>query len=360
MGDMKSISTHYIHKLSSSLLWTIVLIFLMGCSLITNNPFKSSDPRPKPNRIVSVSQTIDGSTVTLSNFRIVDDFQKKYLLLDACVNNPNHYDFSRMIIQGTLRYAGGSKYISTGLPSSNDPACDEWSFYFYSDEDLSTIKITIQSIINADNGHSLNPDNVSWEFTIPQGDYYEQGKLTLGSSEPVQLPPDLNMRAGPLEWGGGENVNGKDGQAVYVDVCFHIPDRSSWMIWDAALKTNAFWTRMIDSSLDIHNSACNLINFQAPQGAIITQAEIEVYGITSPPGFETLSECINYWFKLQKALFETNYSLWIKCSPGEWNGYYIQAASKPAWMSAFDADQLISNNDLFTIHHTWRFELTLP
>jgi hypothetical protein len=227
-------SIHPFAKVMARLPWYFLLILLMGCSQFVFFPFDSSDPRSKPDNIASISQTIDGFTVTLSNFRIVNDYQKKYLLMDICINNPNHNNFSRFDFLGVLEFSGRSKYISTGLLSSKDPACDEWAFYFYSDDDLSMVKITIQSIVNVDDGHSLNQNNESWVFIIPQDDFFEQEKLSLIAPYSDQPTPSFNMNAGVLSWGGGENVNGQDGQAIYVNVCYQIPNRSSWMIWDAA------------------------------------------------------------------------------------------------------------------------------
>ena len=389
---------------------TWLLLFLVGCSSVP----RLTDPRPKPDHIFSVSKVENGVTVTVSNVRLAEPSpQQRILIASICVSDPDH---SSLSIDGTLVYPGGEQEFGRGLSSVGDPVCEDFDFNFLPDDELSQVEFKISAITNwsytnnqtlkcaqvaeeqrlldewktgikvscKQNGSSAQwleaitfiPPTMSqeeaedwlsrasglafdavlvthgaWNFAVKGDDInrYEVLKL-LGPDIPGPLQRDLDVQA----------LNPKMvGHQIHVDVCLKNPLQSDWLVWDALLaydnNTKPIKSFQAEASTPAN---CAGLTFKIPEGAVITQATLDVLGISFPPDIGDEKGCKKYLPALQAAIARKYIGMWIKCSAYDDGGWYIDDLTKPYWMNDFDATWLILDDELFTVKGNWSFDLT--
>jgi len=394
-------------------------VFLVGFALYI---LFFNDPRPKPTYIYSSSKTDRDITISLSNIRLAELYpQRRMLIVNVCVDNPNHYALS---LDGKIVYPNGEKEIERGLPSGN-PACFDYDFSFSPDDDLSQLEFTISSIRNwsyhfneelvcaiaAEEQRALDEWNTGikvscrengssgewirqidyvpsektdatewinrasgiatdkllitygeWKFFVRQEEIYKYPVLTLlNPSSSEAAPQDIHLQASNLRKYILPSSMPDKIHYLQIDVCLDNLDHSSWNIWDAELKYDNGKSKRQFYIGEGNNENCKILSFSILPDEVISQAHLRVFGILFPPDMENKEKCKQYLPQLQKAINHRYFGLFVKCvrTKDEMGRWGIDYVVKPPWMSKFDVMTLIASQELYTVKGNWEFDLTL-
>jgi hypothetical protein len=170
-----------------------------------------------------------------------------------------------------------------------------------------------------------------------------------------------------------ENVSGfavnlqrawRDGKQVYADVCYPLPDSSDWIIWSAQFnygdQTVTQYSTTMVSKQDAANGQpgqrCDELGFYIPPDADLSFASLVIQSLGAQPTPEEY--CSIYMPKIQEALVQRNIAITLGCV--DINGARtMQIVSKPATMSDQEANQIVYNDEFFTIKGPWTFPVSL-
>jgi hypothetical protein len=157
----------------------------------------------------------------------------------------------------------------------------------------------------------------------------------------------------------------RDGKQVNVDVCFTMLDTSDWSVWGATLQYNGGSVGDFSSTLaSLQEPAegqpgmrCDTLSFiNIPPDADLTTVTISVDAIAAPPRAEDY--CTIYMPKIQQTLNERGIAIALACVDSA-GAQVMQIVSKPDTMSQEEAEQLVYNDEFYTVKGPWSFTFNL-
>jgi hypothetical protein len=157
----------------------------------------------------------------------------------------------------------------------------------------------------------------------------------------------------------------QDGKQVYADVCYTLPDASDWTIWNASLKyadvvLQEYGTTLLRSQEPTGDGQpglrCDTLEFYVPPDANLSAVTVTIEALAAFPRQEDY--CTIYMPKIQQAFNERGVAITLACN--DVNGIEtMQIVSKPDSMSQEEAEQLVYNDEFFTIKGPWQFTFDL-
>lgn len=157
----------------------------------------------------------------------------------------------------------------------------------------------------------------------------------------------------------------QEGKQVYAEVCFTLPDPSDWIIWKANLKYDSFILDQFGATLLSSQAPtddgqpglrCDTLEFYVPPDANLSTVIVRIESIA--PSSHENDYCTIYMPKIQQAFNERGIAITLACT--DINGIAtMQIVSKPETMSQEEAEQLVYNDEFFTIKGPWEFTFNL-
>jgi len=157
----------------------------------------------------------------------------------------------------------------------------------------------------------------------------------------------------------------QDGKQVYADVCYTLPDASDWTIWNASLKyadvvLQEYGATLLSSQEPTGDGQpgqrCDTLEFYVPPDADLSTVTVSIGAIASVPRQEDY--CTIYMPKIQQVLNERGIAITLACN--DVNGAMaMQITGKPDTMSQEEAEQMVYNDEFFTITGPWEFTFNL-
>lgn len=157
-------------------------------------------------------------------------------------------------------------------------------------------------------------------------------------------------------WVEGKNIN--------ADVCYTLPDASDWSIWAASLTYGGIFLQEYGTTLvNLQEAAngqpglrCDTLTFVVAPDADLSNVIITIDAIAAAPQPEDY--CALYMPKIQQAMLERGTGISVDCL--DVNGALtMQIISKPAEMSQEQAEQIIYNDEFYTVRGPWTFPINL-
>lgn len=156
-------------------------------------------------------------------------------------------------------------------------------------------------------------------------------------------------------------VEGKD---VNANVCFSLPDKSDWSIWAASLTygetvLQEYGTTLASLEEPADGQAgvrCDTLTFVVPPDADLSTATIVIDSIAATP--REGDYCALYMPKIQQALLERGVGIMLDCVNVD-GVLRMQIVSKPPEMSQEQAEQIVYNDEFFTVTGPWTFPFNL-
>lgn len=156
-------------------------------------------------------------------------------------------------------------------------------------------------------------------------------------------------------------VEGKD---VNANVCFSLPDKSDWSIWAASLTygetvLQEYGTTLASLEEPADGQAgvrCDTLTFVVPPDADLSTATIVIDSIAATP--REGDYCALYMPKIQQALLERSVGIMLDCVNVD-GVLRMQIVSKPPEMSQEQAEQIVYNDEFFTVTGPWTFPFNL-
>ena len=157
----------------------------------------------------------------------------------------------------------------------------------------------------------------------------------------------------------------RDGKQVNVDVCYTLLDGSDWSIWGASLQYPDatmldFGSTMLSIQEPVEGKSgmrCDTLSFiNVPPDANLSSVTVTIDAIAAPPRAEDY--CSIYMPKIQQTLTERGVAITLNCA--DVNGVQtMQIASKPDTMSQEEAEQIVYNDEFYTVRGPWAFTFNL-
>lgn len=157
----------------------------------------------------------------------------------------------------------------------------------------------------------------------------------------------------------------QEGKQVYADVCFTLPDASDWTIWKANLKyadvvLQEYGATLLSSQAPTGDGQsglrCDTLEFYVPPDANLSTVTVSIEALASFPRQEDY--CTIYMPKIQQAFNERGVAITLACNDVD-GVATMQIVSKPETMSQEEAEQLVYNDEFFTITGPWEFTFNL-
>jgi len=157
----------------------------------------------------------------------------------------------------------------------------------------------------------------------------------------------------------------QEGKQVYADVCFTVPNTSDWTIWSASLKyadviLQEYGATLLRSQEPTGDGQpgmrCDTLEFYVPPDANLSTVTVSIDAIASFPRQEDY--CTIYMPKIQQVLTERGIAISLACNNVE-GVDTMQIVSKPDTMSQEEAEQIVYNDEFFTITGPWEFTFNL-
>jgi hypothetical protein len=209
---------------------------------------------------------------------------------------------------------------------------------------------------------SLVPSEPNPDQSIPQAPsatpYIAESYPTAGADliSPNQVVSGIDVRV-DRAW--------QEGKQVYADVCFTVPDTSDWTIWRASLKyadviLQEYGATLLSSQEPTGDGQpglrCDTLEFYVPPDADLSSVTVSIEAIAAFPRQEDY--CAIYMPKIQQVFNERRIAITLDCPVV--NGVEtMQIVSKPDTMSQEEAEQLVYNDEFFTITGPWEFTFNL-
>ena len=200
-------------------------------------------------------------------------------------------------------------------------------------------------------------------LTPPQQDnlptaYIDSSYPTVESAPAVisQLTSGIEVRADKA-W--------RDGKQVNANVCFTLLDGSDWSVSGATLQyagaaVTDFSSTMLSLQEPVEGQSglrCDTLSFlNIPPDADLTTVTVTVDAIAAPPRAEDY--CSIYMPKIQQSLNDRAIAITLGCVDS--NGVQVmQILSRPDAMSQEEAEQIVYNDEFYTVKGPWSFTFNL-
>jgi hypothetical protein len=174
--------------------------------------------------------------------------------------------------------------------------------------------------------------------------------------------------AAPNQTASGINVRMErawvDGKSVNADVCFTLPDTSDWSIWSASLVYGESFLQEYGTTLvslqepaeGVVGLRCDMLTFVVPPDADLSSATVVIDSIAATP--REGEYCSVYMPKIQQAMAERGTGITLDCV--DVNGVLtMQILGKPAEMSQEQAEEIVYNDEFYTVTGPWSFSFDL-
>ena len=157
----------------------------------------------------------------------------------------------------------------------------------------------------------------------------------------------------------------RDGKEVHAEVCYTLLSTSDWSIWGASLQYAGGSTVDFGSTLLSLQEATegqsgircdDLSFFNIPPDADLSAAIITIDAIAAPPRSEEY--CTIYMPKIQQTLNERGIAIQLGCVDSA-GMQVMQIVSKPETMSQEEAEQIVYNEEFYTVKGPWSFAFNL-
>jgi len=157
----------------------------------------------------------------------------------------------------------------------------------------------------------------------------------------------------------------RDGKEVHAEVCYTLLDTSDWSIWSARLQYTGgtvidFGATMLSLQESVEGQSgmrCDDLSFfNIPPDADLTAAIITIDAIAAPPRSDEY--CTIYMPKIQQTLNERGIAIQLGCVDS--NGVQsMQIVARPDTMSQEEAEQIVFNDEFYTVKGPWSFAFNL-
>ena len=157
----------------------------------------------------------------------------------------------------------------------------------------------------------------------------------------------------------------RDGKEVHAEVCYTLLDTSDWSIWGASLQFTGgsavdFGSTMLSLQESVEGQSgvrCDDLSFfNIPPDADLSTAVITIDAIGAPPRAEEY--CTIYMPKIQQTLAERGIAIQLACVDSA-GVQTMQIVAKPDTMSQEEAEQIVYNEEFYTIKGPWSFAFNL-
>ena len=157
----------------------------------------------------------------------------------------------------------------------------------------------------------------------------------------------------------------RDGKEVHAEVCFTLLDTSDWSIWGANMQYGGGTVTDFGSTLLSLQEAkegqsgvrCDDLSFfNIPPDADLSASIITIDAIAAPPRAEDY--CTIYMPKIQQTLNERGIAITLGCVDSD-GLQVMQIVSKPDTMSQEEAEQIVFNDEFYTVKGPWSFAFNL-
>jgi hypothetical protein len=155
----------------------------------------------------------------------------------------------------------------------------------------------------------------------------------------------------------------RDGKQVNAEVCFSLPDTSDWTIWEAHFEysgtsVSEFSTAFLGSQEpqgEVPAQRCDQLSFYVPPDADLSAASLTVEAVGAYPSADEY--CTVYMPKIQQALIDRGANITVDC-PTVDGTMSLQIVGKPDDMSQEQAEQMVFNEEFYTVRGPWSFPVT--
>ncbi len=155
-----------------------------------------------------------------------------------------------------------------------------------------------------------------------------------------------------------------DGKDINANICFTMPDGSDWSIYAASLNyagivLQEYGTTLMSVQEPADGQAgvrCDTLTFVVPPDADLSSATIVIDSIAATP--REGEYCSFYMPKIQQALLERGIGITLDCT--DVNGVLtMQIVNFPPDMTQEQAEQIVFNEEFYTIKGPWTFSFNL-
>lgn len=184
------------------------------------------------------------------------------------------------------------------------------------------------------------------------------------TSYPTVQAPEVNASQSVSGFSVSLQRAWRAGKQVYADVCYTLPDASDWTIWAAQFGYNGQAVSEFSSVLLSKQDAaggqpgqrCDELSFYVPPDADLSSATLTIESLGAYPGSDEY--CSLYLPKIQQKLNERGLGITLNCA--DVNGALtMQIVGKPDSMSQEEAEQIVFNDEFYTVAGPWSFPLNL-
>lgn len=154
----------------------------------------------------------------------------------------------------------------------------------------------------------------------------------------------------------------RDGKEVIAEICYSLPDSSDWTIWDAHFEYGGTSVSEFSSAFlgneggeGASSRRCDQLSFYVPPDADLSASSLTVESVGAYPSAEEY--CTVYMPKIQQTLLERGTNIALDC-PTIDGAMSLQIVGKPDGMSQEEAEQLVFNEEFYTVRGPWSFPVT--
>lgn len=182
---------------------------------------------------------------------------------------------------------------------------------------------------------------------------YPSAQVELAAPNQVASGIEIRMERVSVE---GKNVN--------ADVCFTLPDKSDWSIWSASLNYGGtvlqeYGTTLVSLQEPAEGQTglrCDTLTFVVAPDADLSNAMIIIDSVAAMP--REGEYCSVYMPKIQQAMLERDIGIVLDCV--DVNGLLeMQIIGKPPEMTQEQAEQIVYNDEFYTVIGPWSFSFDL-
>ena len=208
-------------------------------------------------------------------------------------------------------------------------------------------------LIACSSGQASSPTEISAEPTGYIAPSYPTAQAAIQS--PNQTVNGIIVTA-EKAWMDGKNVN--------ANICYTLPDGSDWSIWSANLNyagnvLDVYGTTLLsfkDSADGLPGIRCDTLTFVVAPDADLSDAVIMIDSIGATP--REGEYCTVFMPKIQQTLLERGIGITLDCE--ENNGVQtMKITGFPPEMSQAQAEEIVYNDEFFTIKGPWVFSFNL-
>lgn len=182
---------------------------------------------------------------------------------------------------------------------------------------------------------------------------YPSAQVELAAPNQVASGIEIRMERVSVE---GKNVN--------ADVCFTLPDKSDWSIWSASLNYGGtvlqeYGTTLVSLQEPAEGQTglrCDTLTFVVAPDADLSKAMIIIDSVAAMP--REGEYCSVYMPKIRQAMLERDIGIVLDCV--DVNGLLeMQIIGKPPEMTQEQAEQIVYNDEFYTVIGPWSFSFDL-